>query len=73
MIKEILKSHQETMDKAVDHARSEFAKIRTGKATTNLLDGVKVDYYGTPTPIAQVGNLSTPDYHTITIQPWINL
>ncbi|MBS1492903.1 MAG: ribosome recycling factor [Bacteroidetes bacterium] len=70
MIKEILKSHQDKMTKAVDHARHEFAKIRTGKATTNLLDGVKVDYYGTPTPISQVGNISTPDYHTITIQPW---
>ncbi len=70
MIKEILKSHQEKMAKAVEHARYEFTKIRTGKATTNLLDGVKVDYYGTPTPLSQVGNISTPDYHTITIQPW---
>ncbi|MBS1516275.1 MAG: ribosome recycling factor [Bacteroidetes bacterium] len=70
MIKDILKSHQEKMAKAVEHARHEFVKIRTGKATTNLLDGVKVDYYGTPTPINQVGNISTPDYHTITIQPW---
>jgi len=70
MIKDIIKSHQEKMGKAVEHARLEFIKIRTGKATTNLLDGVKVDYYGTPTPIQQVGNISTPDYHTITIQPW---
>jgi len=70
MIKDIIKGHQEKMVKAVEHARLEFIKIRTGKATTNLLDGVKVDYYGTPTPIQQLGNISTPDYHTITIQAW---
>jgi len=58
------------MDKAVEHVRNELIKIRTGKATTNLLDGIKVDYYGTPTPLIQLGNVSTPDYHTITIQPW---
>lgn len=70
MIKDILKEAQERMSKAVEHVRLELIKIRTGKATTNLLDGVKVDYYGTPTPLNQVGNISTPDYHTITIQPW---
>ena len=58
------------MSKAVEHVRIEFIKIRTGKASTGLLDGIKVDYYGTPTPLNQVGNLSTPDFHTITIQPW---
>ncbi len=70
MVKDILKSTSEKMDKAVDHVRAEFAKIRTGKATTNLLDGVKVDYFGTPTPLIQLGNVSTPDYHTITVQAW---
>lgn len=70
MVKDILKSSLEKMDKAVEHVRNEFIKIRTGKATTNLLDGVKVDYYGTPTPLIQLGNISTPDYHTITIQAW---
>ena len=70
MIKDILKSSSEKMDKAVDHVRNELVKIRTGKATTNLLDGIKVDYYGTPTPLNQLGNVSTPDYHTITIQAW---
>ncbi len=70
MIKDILKSTTEKMDKAVEHVRAEFTKIRTGKATTNLLDGVKVDYFGTPTPLIQLGNISTPDYHTITVQPW---
>lgn len=70
MVKDTLKSSSEKMDKAVDHVRMEFAKIRTGKATTNLLDGIKVDYYGTPTPLTQLGNISTPDYHTLTIQAW---
>jgi len=58
------------MNKAVEHVRNEFVRVRTGKATTTLLDGVKVDYYGTLTPINQVGNLSTPDIHTITVQVW---
>lgn len=58
------------MLKAVEHVRLELIRIRTGKATTNLLDGVRVDYYGTSTPLNQLGNLSTPDIHTITIQVW---
>jgi ribosome recycling factor len=70
MIKDILKTSSEKMTRAVEHVRNELIKIRTGKATTNLLDGVKVDYYGTPTPLIQLGNISTPDYHTITIQAW---
>jgi ribosome recycling factor len=70
MVKDILKGTTEKMNKAVEHVRNELIKIRTGKATTNLLDGIKVDYYGTPTPLIQLGNISTPDYHTITIQAW---
>lgn len=70
MIKEIIKDTDSKMDKATEHVRNELVRIRTGKATTNLLDGIKVDYYGTITPLNQVGNLSTPDIHTITIQVW---
>jgi ribosome recycling factor len=70
MIKDIIKETDSKMDKAVEHVRSELVRIRTGKATTNLLDGIKVDYYGTLTPLNQVGNLSTPDIHTITVQVW---
>ena len=70
MIKDILKNSDERMSRAVDHVRQEFVKIRTGKASVGLLDGIKVDYYGTPTPLNQLGNISTPDYHTITIQPY---
>lgn len=70
MVKDILKGTGDKMDKAVEHVRHEFIKIRTGKATTSLLDGIKVDYFGTPTPLIQLGNISTPDYHTITVQAW---
>jgi ribosome recycling factor len=70
MIKEIIKTTDSKMHKASEHVRNELIRIRTGKATTNLLDGIKVDYYGTLTPIGQVGNLSTPDIHTIAIQVW---
>ena len=70
MIKDILKNADERMSKAVEHVRQEFVKIRTGKATIGLLDGIKADYYGTLTPLNQLGNISTPDYHTITIQPY---
>lgn len=70
MIKDIIKDSDSKMHKAVEHVRNEFIRIRTGKATTTLLDGIKVDYYGTLTPLNQVGNVSTPDIHTITIQCW---
>jgi ribosome recycling factor len=70
MIKDILKNADERMSRAIEHVRQEFVKIRTGKASVGLLDGIKVDYYGTPTPLNQLGNISTPDYHTITIQPY---
>lgn len=70
MVKDILADSDNRMKKAVEVVREEFVKIRTGKATTALLDGVKVDYYGTMTPLKQVANVSTPDVHTIAIQPW---
>ena len=58
------------MHKAVDVISNEMMRIRTGKATVNLLDGIKVDYYGNLTPLNQMGTLSTPDIHTITVQVW---
>jgi ribosome recycling factor len=70
MIKDIQKNCDNRMLKAVEHLRNELARVRTGKATTALLDGVKVDYYGSLTPLNQVGNLSTPDIHTISVQVW---
>jgi len=70
MIKDILKDADARMHKAAEVVRNELIRIRTGKATTNLLDGIKVDYYGTQTPLSQLGTLSTPDIHTITVQVW---
>lgn len=70
MIKNIIKDTDLRMIKAVEHVRNEFAHIRTGKATTSLLEGIKVEYYGNYVPINQVGSLSTPDIHTITVQVW---
>ena len=58
------------MKKAIDHFETELIKIRAGKASPNMLDGIVVDYYGNPTPIGQVGNLSAMDARTLTIQPW---
>jgi len=68
--KDILKQAEDKMKKAVEVVREELVKIRTGKATTALLDGVKVDYYGTMTPLNKIASLSTPDVHSIAVQPW---
>jgi len=70
MTKEIIKQTEDKMLKAKEVVRHELAKIRTGKATTALLDGVKVDYYGAPMSLNQVANVSVLDVHTISVQPW---
>jgi len=59
-----------SMEKSVEHLKSELLKVRTGKASPSMLSGIMVDYYGTPTPLAQASNVSTPDSKTISIQPW---
>ena len=69
-IDDYLKKGKSFFQDAIDHLRNELTKVRAGKANTNMLDGIMVDYYGTPTPINQVANLSTPDSKTISIQPW---
>lgn len=58
------------MDKAINHAKVEFNKIRAGKATPAMLDGLTVEYYGSPVPLQQVSSVNTPDARTIVIQPW---
>ncbi|MDT8445278.1 MAG: ribosome recycling factor [bacterium] len=58
------------MAKALDHMMIEFGKVRTGRANPKVLDGVMVDYYGTPTPLSQVGNISVPDPQMLVITPW---
>lgn len=61
---------KERMEKAIEHLDNELIRIRAGKANVHILDGILVDYYGTPTPLNQVSNISTPDAKTIMIQPW---
>lgn len=66
-----LKAHTEdSMKKAIGHLEAELVKIRAGKANPQMLDGIVVDYYGSPTPIGQVGNISVMDARTLSIQPW---
>lgn len=66
----VKKDAEERMGKALTALDKEFSKLRTGRATTSLVDDIKVDYYGTPTPINQLSSVATPDSRTITIQPW---
>ncbi|MBI3609140.1 MAG: ribosome recycling factor [Nitrospirae bacterium] len=70
MTTEIKKTVKEKMEGAVEHLRKELAGVRTGRASLALLDPIKVDYYGTPTPLRQVAALSVPESRLITIQPW---
>jgi ribosome recycling factor len=60
----------EAMEKGIEHLETELVKVRAGKANPNLVDGLVVDYYGTPTPINQVGNITVSDARTLVIQPW---
>jgi len=66
----VLDEASEGMEKAVRSLRADLQKIRTGRATTALLDGIQVDYYGTPTPLNQMSNLTTPDPRLIVISPY---
>lgn len=66
----VLDSAKENMDKAMVHLEKSFAKIRAGKASPIMLSTVKVDYYGSPTPLSQVANVNTTDARTISVQPW---
>lgn len=66
----IIKDTANNMAKAITHFEGEVLKIRAGKATPTMLDGLTVEYYGSPTPISQVANISVIDARTITIQPW---
>ena len=67
---EVMKDVERRMAGAVDAFKSELTKLRTGRASLSLVDSVHVDYYGTPTPLNQVANLTVPDPTTITIAPW---
>lgn len=66
----VLETAEESMEKAIGHLESELAKIRAGKANPQMLEGITVDYYGTPTPLNQIGNVTIADARTLNIQPW---
>ncbi|MGN6492765.1 MAG: ribosome recycling factor [Agriterribacter sp.] len=66
----IMDVSEDSMKKAIGHLETELTKVRAGRANPQMLDGLVVDYYGTPTPINQVGNISVVDARTLTIQPW---
>ena len=70
MDKEKLQIYETKMNKSLDALQNEYASIRAGRANPHVLDKLRVDYYGTPTPIQQVGNVSVPEARMIVIQPW---
>jgi ribosome recycling factor len=67
---EVVKSAKTGMDKAMENTRKEFASIRTGKATTQLLDLIRVEAYGNPMPLNQVASVAAPEPRLLTVQPW---
>lgn len=69
-VKLFMDEAKELMQNALTHLESELAKIRAGRANPKILNDVLVEYYGTPTPLAQVANISVPDPRTISVQPW---
>jgi ribosome recycling factor len=70
MINDITSDSEDGMKKAVESFRRDLQKIRTGRANTSMLDGIKVDYYGTPTPVNQVASVQVVDARLITVKPW---
>ncbi|KAB2898477.1 MAG: ribosome recycling factor [Kofleriaceae bacterium] len=70
MVDDISKDAEEGMKKAIEAFKRDLAKVRTGRATTAMLDGIKVDYYGTPTPVNQVATVTVVDARLISVKPW---
>ncbi len=70
MLQEIYQEAKEHMDKSIESLKRDYKTLRTGKVTTSVLDGVKVDYYGTPTDLNQVGSVLAADATTIVVNPW---
>lgn len=69
-IAEVKKNAEQKMNKSVDSLKADLAKVRTGRAHTGILDHIQVDYYGSPTQISQVANVTLLDARTISVQPW---
>src|SRR5947199_448644 len=70
MVNDVLKDLQGALDKGIDGFKRDLGKVRTGRASLGVLDGVRVDYYGTPTPLNQVASCNVADARLITIKPW---
>lgn len=70
MTKQILKDAEDRMRKSIENFRHELASMKAGRATPAMLDKLRVDYYGTPTPVNQVANIEVPDTRTLVIKPW---
>lgn len=70
MYKDVIARTRVGMEKSIEALKKEFSRVRTGRASINLLDDVRVDYYGTPTPLSQIATLIVPEPRLITIQPW---
>ncbi len=70
MIESILQDTKDAMDKSLAALKNEFKRVRTGRASLSILDGIRVDYYGTLTPLSQMASLSVPESRLISIQPW---
>ena len=70
MTKEVIQDGERRMQKAIEAAQHDFASIRTGRANPLILEGIKVDYYGTPTPLNQVAGISTPEPRQLLVSPW---
>lgn len=69
-MEELIMTYEDKMEKSLDNLYGEYTSIRAGRANPHILDKITVDYYGTPTPLQQVGNISVPEARMIVIQPW---
>lgn len=70
MYADVISKTRSNMEKSVDSLKKDFSRVRTGRASVSLLDDIRIDYYGTPTPLNQVGTLAVPEPRLITISPW---
>ncbi|MFY9221665.1 MAG: ribosome-recycling factor, partial [Blastocatellia bacterium] len=70
MLKDVTKDAKTRMNTVVDDVRRRLSSVRTGRASVNLLDNISVEYYGTPTPLTQLANISAPEPQLLTVQPW---
>ncbi len=70
MLEDVLKELRSSSDKAIEALRRDLSKVRTGRAHPSMLDGIRIDYYGTPTPLTQMANLAVPEPRMLTVKPW---